>query len=287
MRKLSSLGRECGIYNITPEDAQGLLGNEGAKNRPVRVHAVHRYARRMVGGLWRLTGEPIILNPAGKLLDGQHRLLACIDSGKPFETVVLYGEFQFGAMGQGASRDGGDSLQLALPSLTHRSGMSAASSLCIRHERALAKEASMYTNAAKSKDNWTDIDNAERTAWVKRNPRLQELYVKGASLKGTGASLIPVSPFVAAWYLAERASDPEEAEAFCSGLMTGAALSPGDPRLLLRQAAQKRLQAGGPAIGGVIALHWIAKAWRDRDKRIGRVFMVKNSEAFPFFRSEK
>lgn len=75
------------VMTITPKKAQELLeGNK--RNRPVRKSHVRQLAEEMKAGKWVVNGVPIIFN--GKLLiDGQHRLLACVESGKPFETLVV------------------------------------------------------------------------------------------------------------------------------------------------------------------------------------------------------
>tara|TARA_R110002020_G_scaffold295671_1_gene511240 strand:+ start:1110 stop:1817 length:708 start_codon:yes stop_codon:yes gene_type:complete len=45
----------------------------------------------MSAGKWKMNGEPIILNGDGSLLNGQHRLLACVKSGKPFPSLIVKG----------------------------------------------------------------------------------------------------------------------------------------------------------------------------------------------------
>ena len=75
------------VLTITPKKAQELLeGNK--RNRPVRKSHVRQLAEEMKAGKWVVNGVPIIFN--GKLLiDGQHRLMACIESDKPFDTLVV------------------------------------------------------------------------------------------------------------------------------------------------------------------------------------------------------
>lgn len=74
---------------ITPEVAREMLrGNQ--RNRPLRKNYVRLLAEEMKAGKWTFNGVPIILN--GKLLiDGQHRLEACVYSNSPFKTLVVSG----------------------------------------------------------------------------------------------------------------------------------------------------------------------------------------------------
>ncbi len=78
------------IETITPETATTLLANN-INNRHKKVMKIRQYAADMRGGNWRLNGESIKLSTTGRLLDGQNRLHACIESGTPFRTLVVRG----------------------------------------------------------------------------------------------------------------------------------------------------------------------------------------------------
>lgn len=73
---------------ITPELARKWLGLN-TKNRPVRTSTVQKYASDMMNGRWKLNGETIKLN-GDRLIDGQHRLLACIQAQAPFLSLVVH-----------------------------------------------------------------------------------------------------------------------------------------------------------------------------------------------------
>jgi hypothetical protein len=51
------------------------------KNRPVRTPAVKQMAGDMSLGNWKFNGDSIRISKTGVLLDGQHRLMALIESG--------------------------------------------------------------------------------------------------------------------------------------------------------------------------------------------------------------
>lgn len=78
------------ILAINPALAEKLLGHN-VNNRGIRRRMVVTYARDMEAGLWRLAGSPIVFAADGTLLDGQHRLLAVIESGCTIEFLVIYG----------------------------------------------------------------------------------------------------------------------------------------------------------------------------------------------------
>ena len=83
-------GLRAEVMTITPQQAERyLLGNKNFRkiiNRRVDV-----LAEDMENLLWEPNGETIKFNGDGSLIDGQHRLLACVKSRIPFETVVVWG----------------------------------------------------------------------------------------------------------------------------------------------------------------------------------------------------
>lgn len=60
-------------------------------NRTIKQRLVDRYASDMLRGEWVDTGEPIIFGVSNRLLDGQHRLRAIIQSGVSVRTIVTRG----------------------------------------------------------------------------------------------------------------------------------------------------------------------------------------------------
>lgn len=73
---------------ITPEKAVEMLkGN--TNNRKVKIRDVHTYAHDMKTGKWKANGETIVIGADGKVLDGQHRLMACVEAGTPFLSLVV------------------------------------------------------------------------------------------------------------------------------------------------------------------------------------------------------
>lgn len=79
------------IVDVTPELATSWLeGNEF--HRPVQDRSVEKYATEMTAGRWRLTHQGIAFDVDKKLIDGRHRLLAVIRSGKTIPMLVIIDE---------------------------------------------------------------------------------------------------------------------------------------------------------------------------------------------------
>ncbi len=79
------------VMTVTPQEAREWLDTKNSKNRPISENAVAKYAQEMQQKRWRLNAQGLIFGKSGNLLNGQHRLLACVRSNTPFETLVTWG----------------------------------------------------------------------------------------------------------------------------------------------------------------------------------------------------
>ena len=73
---------------VTPEIATKLLENN-THNRKIRQHKVDHYARQMLDGHWRATGNTISIGPDGRLLNGQHHLWAVLMSQTSQHFIII------------------------------------------------------------------------------------------------------------------------------------------------------------------------------------------------------
>lgn len=111
-------GVTVSIETITPEYAKWILDNCNTHNR--RITSDQKRDERnqifldMKNGRFAFNGESITFSPEGTLLDGQHRLNACVRAGKPFDTVVVRGVRMASqmTMDKGAKRTVANNLQI-------------------------------------------------------------------------------------------------------------------------------------------------------------------------------
>lgn len=73
---------------LEPSFAKALLDNRGL-NRPLNPKLVDEYARAMAESRWRWVGDTIRLNADMQVIDGQHRLAACVRSNVSMRNVIL------------------------------------------------------------------------------------------------------------------------------------------------------------------------------------------------------
>lgn len=100
---------QSSVQMITPEIALEMLSsNDG--NRPLRSSVVKRLANAIRRGEWRVSHQGIAIDASGRLLDGQHRLRAIVESGIACEIMVTRNVLRaaFRVMDQGARRSMAD-----------------------------------------------------------------------------------------------------------------------------------------------------------------------------------
>jgi hypothetical protein len=89
-QKLREIDLSNGWKTISPEIAEAmLLRNPLKANRRPTLSTVQYYARQMLKGDWKKTGQPLIFTRQGNLMDAGHRLWAGYLSGASFETYVV------------------------------------------------------------------------------------------------------------------------------------------------------------------------------------------------------
>lgn len=100
---------------LPPARAAEMLATSDGGNRPLKRVKMEQYAREMASGKWVTNGEPIIFDADGHLIDGHHRLTACVKADTTFATLVVRGAPSEAKMtvDMGASRKAGDALHFS------------------------------------------------------------------------------------------------------------------------------------------------------------------------------
>lgn len=214
------------IETITPAmAAEYLSGNEN--NRNLRAGRVAVYAQAMADGDWRMTGEPICFN-GSKLLNGQHRLSACIKANTPFTTVVVRGIAQEAMtyMDSGLMRTMGDHFKL------QKQPQANALAALVRLVMSWENDALFDSHKQQA-----TITRGSMEAWASGRDR--ELY-ESIHYSGRVSRVLGVSarPLAAVHFrlldIARGEDDLAMANDFLDALATGAGMNATDPRLALR-----------------------------------------------------
>jgi hypothetical protein len=178
--------------------------------------------RMINGGDWYVNGATIVFGDDGRLCDGQHRLAACVKSGKTITCLCIWGvdTMAFTTMDTGRIRTGPDALRSN--KIPYVSAVSAAVAILWKIERGVFKDVRRYDQK---------ISPLEIARFVETHPGLVD-----AAAMATPCSRIVHSASVptVCYYLF-----PGSMAQVCRvlHLVTGADLSPGSPILTLRNTA--------------------------------------------------
>lgn len=107
-------GVRTNVVTITPSVAESYL-KMNIGNRPKKSMHVDFLAKEMREGRWMFNGDAIRIADDGRVLDGQHRLQAIVDSGTEQKTVLVTGleADVFPTIDTGRPRSAGDALAIS------------------------------------------------------------------------------------------------------------------------------------------------------------------------------
>lgn len=216
------VGLRLAVCLITPRQAREWLNNNIDNNRPVRSTRVNMLVALMKRGLWIANGETVIISNTGKLVDGQHRLLAIEASQEPQWTAVAFGvpETAYATIDKGVSRTTGDTLSaLSVKNASAIGGI--VRRLC----------ASEMGNPNSGRLRVTEHDVVERT--LAELHKFESIFAV-LSTKSTERVFGRTRSWPGAAYYIMQRSRPDKFGHFFDALITGGGLPAGSPTLLLR-----------------------------------------------------
>lgn len=102
------------IVDVTPKIASDLLKSSNFGNRKHRPSVVKKYANMMTNGDWKFSPETISISKTGRLLNGQHRMMAVVLSGITCRFLFATGfdDDVFSVLDRGATRTVADALSI-------------------------------------------------------------------------------------------------------------------------------------------------------------------------------
>lgn len=217
------------LEKITPAMASKLLEHNFAGQRRLSKGAIAKLVDDIRSGTFALTGDTIKIDINGKVIDGQHRLHAIMQAGKPVELFVArnVATDAYATLDQGRKRSLGDYL--------HSKGVSyepvvAAAITRIDGFIRSGGRLDQHTASSQSINRLIELFETEHDviSWAPQAHRLGVMFRFSA---GTWCALL---------YLASL-TKAEDVDFFVERLLSGEELSDGDPILLLRNALLHRL----------------------------------------------
>lgn len=241
---------EIFVEEIDPKTAAQML-ERNTHNRMIRQRHVDAMARDMENNQWRMNGEAIKIAKDGTILDGQHRLLAVVQSGVTITTAVVVNldpEDQ-DVMDSGRTRTFADILRLRGETYSHE-------------KAALVRKIIMWEQQS-LRSNTLEITRQEMLdVFLSEREEIEEAVVMAVRCANSMNAPRSVMSLVA--YLLYQV-DPEDADFFLSRAADGQDLVEGNPIYALRRALQNRLYVNSTVatytILGLCLKAW--NAWRD------------------------
>jgi len=246
------------IETVTPNVARKFL-ELNTNNRQLNQIHVKNLAKEMADGNWAFNGGSIVFN-GQKLVDGQHRLHACIASNTPFLTVIVrgVGDDAFATIDQGRKRTGGDILSI--------NGERNANLV----SAALSKIHCITT------DKWSDrLSQTQMLEYLDSHGDVREFasFIASKSTAARGVSYPSI--LVATMYLC-ACKDKVSAYQFFNKLLTGEGISKDEPvfslrnRLIANTVSSKKIS---PRMQTML----IVKSW-NATRKGASVRMIRSSD---------
>lgn len=240
-------GKSAVFMNITPSLAKDMMRynkTEEWHNRPESKAALRRFKAAMERG-WVLTGETIIFSSSGRLLNGQHRLNACIETGTTFPCVVVFGieDQAFKYMDIGTRRTAAHIF--AIEDIKNYGAVAAASKFVIAYDRR------SIGGAIKGSGVNLAIENDELFNWYTENKRLQDSLKYGVLM---AKEVFHTNTAGAALHYICARKNRVMADNFFQMLGDGSGCGPADPEFRLRKILNAAAKSEKKHI------HWATRA---------------------------
>ena len=239
------------IVTLTPQMAHQLL-TTNVNNRKLRIREVERYARDILAGNWKLTGEAIQVDWHGNLINGQHRCNAVIMANKPIEVLLITGldpETQ-SVIDVAVKRTAVDALRWA--------GFSGDLTIMSKIARVdtLWRSGFRFTSST-THGSYPALSHSEIVDWVSNNP---EAFVS-ARFGQSHYSSIGFTPSIMAFaHMLMREVDEIACDVFWQELIEMRTNGLGDPRLTMTRIVQAR-RAEGVKLSDGVQLYYMMRAW--------------------------
>ncbi len=211
---------------ITPIEAEEILKNN-PDNRKVRNAAVEFLIVQIKAGKFIYNGESVIISVTGKLLNGQHRLIACMLSGIPIEVELVTGvpDEVMPTIDTGSARTAADVFQMN--SIKHASSFSTG----IRNILTIMQTKRSSTGKARFK-----VANQDILEFYKNNKQTMEA-IGGFSTHQTaiGTKIISAGRVIGYIYLLGTIKDDTAIFDFFREVLTGVRIRESNVANLLRE----------------------------------------------------
>ncbi|MFC8463365.1 hypothetical protein [Streptomyces sp. NPDC057250] len=243
------------VMYVTPEIAQDWLDYRNVShNRAVSHVTVRTYARRIKASKFKCTHQGIGFNREGFLIDGQHRLLAIIQTGIAVRLFVIpfvegMDDMTFDVLDNGLRRNAAQLIKAS-----YGGSIANAAKYLGVVDGSFGPENLPVLDVLASR-----VETEEILDVVTKWPELRS-WAKEAKTVSSNA-LLPPGPHLAVLAQAERTEYRDRIPEWLEGLNNGVGLTPQDSRLHLRNRFIREGRSMGRHAGRATAYRLIVRAW--------------------------
>lgn len=250
---------------ITPLQAKEWLGTN-FNNRRLNERSIAKLIGALERNEWNVNGETIKFDVDGNLIDGQHRLWACLQSNTGLRSLVV----------RDLPRKVQETVDTGKPrTVANILGMRGYAN---SHSLASATNMTMKYYLSEVTSSRLTYTEAQKTSFLEDTPEL----IEGTKMAGALRKIVTANPTVmaTAWVIFNDI-DAEACGRFFDSLRSGAGLSEHDPILVLRN----RIASERSSKRKLEPEDWLAyfiKTWNDwRTGRTRQLLQWRRDEQFP------
>ena len=233
------------VAEIGPAEAQLLLSTNPG-NRHLTTNALARIVRDLQGERWQYNGESIVVAETGELNDGQHRLQAVYNTGKPIRSVIAFGVPRSSreTLDTGKARDLAD--WVSLHGVANATTVAAACRVIMSYERSNGDNFGAYTGSG-------GLSISESLERAVSDTALHDA-ARHAQQLGTQGRLVPGSMVAAVYYLLSRVA--KDGAWFVDRVCIGDNLERESPAFETRRALMMTLTKRRADLGAMMLWGW-------------------------------
>ena len=238
------------VREITPDLAEKWLAtSEG--NRNLSPAIVARFAKDIAEDRWNVNGETIVMDDEGRLLDGQHRLAACVEAKKSFSTFVVHGvpRAAFATLDSGRKRMVADVLHIA--GHTDTKTLSAALNVVL----------ALNSSAPSTAYNYKAVTNSNALTVLEQHVGITESILFSSRLISANKVAFISRGNLAGLHYAFSQKSPAAADDFVETLCTGELLTRESPIFMLRKRLDEMTRNRGSQPRAYTVWAFTIQAW--------------------------
>lgn len=223
-------GLSSTIMRVTPQMARNWL-TLNTSNRHLNKDAVQRFSSDMRSGRWLYNGESIKFDREGRLIDGQHRLTAIVNSDAVVEMLVVTGLEPLAQQTIDVGRPRTTGQILHMHGIASANQHSALATALLRMER--------YPGVV-----WTSSAMPSKAEIVDYGICHADVIAQGVNEGAVGRrhANMPSVAYGVLFVQVQRSSQAASWEDWNERVLSGSNLDDGDPRLTLRNQMLRRVK---------------------------------------------